>query len=307
MIETSRQNLYCSELATQIDEPLFGTATRAGTWLLLSYAGPFKHKALDEADIPEAVKAHLNAAARAIPHARVQLIRQNAQQPAPLECYIARVNEINPVLYRFELDAYEELLGFDLASIASGDPQFDGYLDEEPLFLVCTHGTHDRCCARYGLPVYTQLATRTGLRVYQTNHMGGHRFAANVLCLPNGVQYGRLSPADITPLIAEHLDHSILLGKYRGRTCYGTLEQVAEYFTRKQTLILNPLGLRHLRTEPIDDTHAHVTFLATADGTQHTVWVTKDAGALKTYTSCNAAHESSIDQYRLTDYRHHAR
>ncbi len=300
MADTIKQNFYCSELAIQVDEQLFGTATRADTWLLLSYAGPFKHKAYEEADIPAPVKAHLDAASRSLPHTRVQLIKQNSQQATELAFYIARVNEINPVLYRFDLSTYEDLLSIDVPAVVQGDPQFDGYLDEEPLFLVCTHGTHDRCCARYGLPVYTQMAARTGIRVWQTTHMGGHRFAANVLCLPLGVQYGRVSPSDVTPMITEYLSRSILLGKYRGRTCYGALEQAAEYFTRKQMLILSPLGLRHLKTEPLNETEARVTFLSTADGKQHVVQVAKDAGALKTFTSCNAAHESSVDQYRLT-------
>ena len=95
MTDTIKQNFYCSELAIQLEEQLFGTATRADTWLLLSYAGPFKHKAYEEADIPAPVKAHLDAASRSLPNARVQLIKQNPQQAAELVFYIARVNEIN--------------------------------------------------------------------------------------------------------------------------------------------------------------------------------------------------------------------
>ncbi|HEY3341434.1 MAG TPA: sucrase ferredoxin, partial [Anaerolineae bacterium] len=284
----------------------FGTATRAETWLLLSYAGAFKRKAYDEANIPAPVKTYLSTVAHNLPNARIQLIKQNLQPVAELVLYVARVNEIHPLLYRFNLNTYEDLLSIDVPAVLLGDPQYDAFLDNEPLFLVCTNGTHDRCCARFGLPVYTQMSFSAALRVWQTTHMGGHRFAPNVLYLPLGIQYGRLTPADVAVLMSEPPNHSILLDKYRGRTCYTALLQAADYFTRLQTRILNPLGLHHLQTERLNDKEFRVTFLSTADGCQHSVDIALEPGALKTFTSCDATHESSVDQYRLLGYQLHS-
>jgi hypothetical protein len=303
MTDTSKSGFYCSELAVQLNEQLFGTATRADTWLLLSYAGTFKRKAYDEAGIPAPVKEYLSAAAHHLPNARIQLIKQNLHPVAELVFFVARVNEINPMLYRFNLDAYEDLLSIDVPAVAQGDPRYDGFQDKDPLSLVCTNGTHDRCCARFGLPVYTQMASNAGTHVWQTTHMGGHRFAPNVLYLPLGIQYGRLTSADATALVSDALSHSILLDIYRGRTCYAGLEQAAEYYIRQHTLILNPLELLHVQTERTNEGDFKITFISATDGVRHSVDIAVAAGALKTFTSCSAAKESSVDQYQLLGYQ----
>ena len=40
------------------------------------------------------------------------------------------------------------------------------------------------------------LATDHGGRTWECTHLGGHRFAGNMVCLPDGVVYGRVTPAD---------------------------------------------------------------------------------------------------------------
>ena len=147
------------------------------------------------------------------------------------------------------------------------------------------------------------MATRTGIDVWQTSHLGGHRFAANVVCLPYGVIYGRIAPDDVTAIIAQSLQQTVLLGKYRGRSCYDALVQAADYFARQQTHILDLMGLRYIGTERLNDAEYQVTFLSTRDGTQHQLRVARDASALRTFTSCGADHESSLDQYRLLGHR----
>ena len=56
-----------------------------------------------------------------------------------------------------------------------------------PLLLVCTHGIRDRCCARYGQELCRNLH---GLApdgwVWQASHVGGDRFAGNLVVLPEG-------------------------------------------------------------------------------------------------------------------------
>ena len=56
--------------------------------------------------------------------------------------------------------------------------------------LVCTHGSRDACCARFGYQVYRRLrdeyASPDSLRVWRTSHTGGHRFAPTLIDLPEG-------------------------------------------------------------------------------------------------------------------------
>ena len=65
--------------------------------------------------------------------------------------------------------------------------------DSLPVYAVCTHGTRDMCCAIEGRPVATALARHCPGRVWECSHVGGDRFAANVLVLPTGQLYGRVT------------------------------------------------------------------------------------------------------------------
>ena len=60
-------------------------------------------------------------------------------------------------------------------------------------FLVCAHGRRDACCARLGLPLFDALnAQLLPTHLWQSSHLGGHRFAPNVVVLPVGIQLGRI-------------------------------------------------------------------------------------------------------------------
>ncbi|WP_221090601.1 sucrase ferredoxin [Deinococcus aquaedulcis] len=58
---------------------------------------------------------------------------------------------------------------------------------------VCTHGTVDASCGRYGVPVFQGLGA-AGLRAWRTGHFGGHRFAATAVELPSGLMWAHLTP-----------------------------------------------------------------------------------------------------------------
>ena len=52
------------------------------------------------------------------------------------------------------------------------------------MWLVCTNGKRDACCARDGLPVARALAALRPDEAWECSHLGGHRFAANVALAP---------------------------------------------------------------------------------------------------------------------------
>ncbi|WP_272976825.1 sucrase ferredoxin [Deinococcus geothermalis] len=62
-----------------------------------------------------------------------------------------------------------------------------------PDLHVCTHGTVDAACGRYGFPVYRALH-EAGLRAWRTGHFGGHRFAATAVEFPSGLLWAHLTP-----------------------------------------------------------------------------------------------------------------
>src|SRR5262249_30443840 len=136
-----------------------------------------------------------------------------------------------------ELAAYEDLCGLDLTS--------PGPALDHPLLLVCTHGKHDRCCARYGRPLHAAL--REGLDddwVWQVSHIGGDRFAGNLVCLPEGLYFGRVGPDDAWPLLEDYLRRRVRLENFRGRSCYPFAVQAAEHRLREEFGLLEIDALR---------------------------------------------------------------
>lgn len=62
-----------------------------------------------------------------------------------------------------------------------------------PDIHVCTHGTVDAACGKYGIPVH-QTLLNAGWRSWRTGHFGGHRFAATAVELPSGLLWAHLTP-----------------------------------------------------------------------------------------------------------------
>jgi len=109
---------------------------------------------------------------------------------------------------------------------------------------VCTNGARDPCCAIRGPAVAQALDRVRPGQVYECSHLGGHRFAANVLVLPDGLCFGRLD-ARAAPALAEALDEGQLpLEHLRGRTAFEPEQQAAEILVRRE---LGLTGLDDLR------------------------------------------------------------
>ena len=106
---------------------------------------------------------------------------------------------------------------------------------DEPVFCVCTHGRHDACCAELGRPAAAALAAEHPEHTWEVSHIGGDRFAANLLVLPDGLYYGRVAPADAPALAARHLDGHLDLDLLRGRSGFPFPVQVAELAVRRET------------------------------------------------------------------------
>jgi hypothetical protein len=154
-----------------------------------------------------------------------------------LRAYAATSREGEESLRCASLSSYEELRKLDFAR--AGEPL------EHPLFLVCTHGKHDPCCARFGRPLFEALAEQVEEEaVWQTTHIGGDRFAGNLLCLSRGVYYGRVERKDAGRVLDAHLEDTIELAHYRGRSCYSFAAQAAERDIRERTGLLRFDDLR---------------------------------------------------------------
>lgn len=128
-----------------------------------------------------------------------------------------------------------DLPDVDLAGVDLPDTDLPGVdLDETydagllpPVILVCAHGQHDVCCAVRGRPVAAVLAEQWPDLVWECTHVGGDRFAANILVVPDGVYYGNLDEDTAVEVITGHLADEIDGFHLRGYTDLNSLEQVA--------------------------------------------------------------------------------
>jgi hypothetical protein len=271
---------FCADLSRENGESLAATASRIDRWLLIEYRGLWTSDAVAGSGLSDQVKAHLREQQQAAGRGRVLFVRRpDRRRREGLVAYVADSREGREALSRFELESHEDLRGLDLL-----DPEA-GTSVRHPLFLVCTHGKHDPCCARYGRPLYDALRDELDPEwLWQTTHVGGDRFAGNLVCLPEGLYYGRAEGAAAPAILDEHLAGRIALDFYRGRSIYSFAVQAAEREVRQATG-LTGIGDLVLRSAKRVDEKWNVVFEAGRD--QHAVEVEPERGDF-TYLTCNA-------------------
>ena len=218
----------CSAVSRARDEPLTATASRVERWLLVEHRGSWGPQAVPSSRLPQPVARALAATAEAA-RARLLMVRR----PAGVACGAGRwvfAVDSRPgaerVLQRHVTDD-AELLRLSFGE-GEGWQTADG-----PLYLVCTHGRHDRCCALRGRPVAQALSRRHPDRTWESSHVGGDRFAANLVVLPEGLYLGRLDGTDVVALVDGLAAGRLPAGHVRGRSSLPLPVQAAQSFARE--------------------------------------------------------------------------
>jgi hypothetical protein len=271
----------CSLVASSVNEPLVGTAVESvDRWFLLEVNDVWAPKPLATEALPERARARLQEWLET-PRTRLQLIRRPGRSGRRS---LFMVVSSDGTAQRVELDSLEDLASLDLESVSS-EPV-------DPLVLVCVHGRRDRCCAQYGSAVYRSLQSRIG-DLWQTSHLGGHRFAACVLTLPDGLMYGRVRPEHADDFVsALHSDEVADLELFRGRTEYDRPAQAAEIFLRRETGLRVSRGLQWLATDEEGEGSWLVRFRYGDD--QHAIRVRREDMGVTRPASCGGDAEPAF-------------
>jgi hypothetical protein len=298
----SQQFFYCSELSRGAAEKTFGTASVGNAWLLIEYPYGWGSEALPDSSLSPAVKSYLDKFLKTVPRARVLFIKQERKESTERFVFFVRCRERNPSVAQLKISGYEQLLDMDLAAMAAGEMPGSVSASDSPLYLVCTHGRRDKCCAKFGYPLYKSLRAGSP-SVWQSSHVGGDRFAANLVCFPHGLFYAHVTEEMSRLVMREYEAHRVLLDKYRGRACYSYPVQAAEYFIRREAAIMGLDELRQLGCERVHEKTWRARFMA-ADGEQiHEALVRSVMSDFQSYTTCHSTQEKNVAQYVLDDYQ----
>ncbi len=224
---------------------MLGTADQVDVWLMLETPGTWPARALEQGTLSPALRVWLERSVASLKaeklRVRPQLIKQGGRQPGASGSQRRLLIGFAHRLYQVEVVDDAALLSLDLGNLIKQLRRGDtGQMRviREPHYFVCTNGRRDLCCARFGLPVYRRLQELVGDRVWQVSHVGGHRFAPNVLTLPDGVLYGRVQLEQVAAYTQVVESGALAFDWLRGRSCYPAEVQAAEGMLAKPQLKL---------------------------------------------------------------------
>jgi hypothetical protein len=278
--------MRCSARAEDLDEPMIGSVDQRVRWLLVEDRSAWGEKA-----VRDVLGADLEAAAKAR-GMRLLLIRRREGDPAGDA--VRRAILVDTDAREMAVRSVSSL--DELPALLDANVEDFGAPLRDPILLVCTNGKRDACCALRGRALMTALAAEHAERSWECTHLGGHRFAGNLVCLPDGIVYGRVGPADGPRLADAYLDGHLDPAHLRGRSAWPAPAQVAEQVLRQS---LGRTGLREVAVleTRIDGPNAVVTL--SAAGEAHRFELRAEAGEAR-MISCRADEPESPIHWRIT-------
>lgn len=246
--------LPCSAAAAEIGEEPEATAPHAVAWLGLVVAGAWAR------DATALLPARLRDALVDVPGVRAVVLRPAGVAPTDVGLLLAGTVPGSSWLRHVAADEVDSALdtlvadsAAQLRSMGQGREVRLGRPRRSAAVLVCTNGTRDACCARLGRPAVAAMTAGVGqplpgrLRqrptpadVWESSHLGGHRFAPTAAVLPAGMLYGGLGsdPAALVAAVADVIAGRTVLDGYRGRSTYPVHAQAAEAAVRRHLAVV---------------------------------------------------------------------
>lgn len=220
----------CSAHALVHGEDLLGTGVDGAThWVGVEYRGAWRPKAVLDNDLSEPVRDWLRGL-KGRSDCRPVLVKRRGKRDGVTVWY---ANVVEGRVHRFDLEDHTRAPALPWDALFDGTTEA-GRSQERPLF-VCTHSGRDHCCGLYGAGVARALEKAAPGRVWQCTHLGGHRFAATLVALPEGVHYGRVRREQAAALITALDDGRIHDPQHlRGLTRYPVAVQAAVDTVRRE-------------------------------------------------------------------------
>lgn len=160
---------------------------------------------------------------------RIAAIRRHGRRSAAprWRWFVAKADVGRHALFSGEVDSARDYLDVSLDGA-------DGAATDGPLVAVCAHGRHDQCCAVRGRAAVSAISAAYPESTWECSHLGGDRFAATMLILPEGLCYGRVDSTDAAELVRLYHDGRLDGRFLRGRTSLPHAVQAAQHFAREK-------------------------------------------------------------------------
>ncbi len=241
--DVMRETRFCSLISQAAGDDPAGSGSSFDGYLGIEVPPPWKSDVTDSKGFSDGLRNAVEAACEAGAFDKFTALMPDPEYSREGRARVLYLRRPNPGPFA----AYEKLEylvpGKYLASLVTtlaepGDlSRFEVYREDTSGVrdvLVCTHGSRDICCGKFGYPVYNLLrfkhaARNPGLRVWRTSHIGGHRFAPTFLEFPEGRYWGHLEIGAAEELAARRGSLADLARFYRGWAGFGShFEQIAE-------------------------------------------------------------------------------
>ncbi|NJO40974.1 MAG: sucrase ferredoxin [Cyanobacteria bacterium CRU_2_1] len=314
---------FCAEASRQAGEDMIGSGTNYQTYVLIECHTPWFSNVFDSPQIPQNLKDLIEATKQSKQSIRFLLITQAKRKP-PESIRILIYDQSQEAFsqgyegWEFKVETIDHAADGIRHFLAGNGSATDRIQPQTRDILVCTHGSHDKCCAKYGLPFYREAINTlsnlnlNNVRVWQTSHFGGHRFAPTVIDLPDGRYYGGLDQPSFQAILTRTGDIRCFNHVYRG---WGILPNPLQVLERELILRYGwnwfNYGIRHKIIEQNADKsviQAEITF-EISEGDLYTgqAELIKDSDqTLVLKGSCNAKQSSEFIKYAVVSFNLYA-
>jgi hypothetical protein len=256
--------LPCSTGSRDVGETLSGTAPVAQCWLIIEQAGPWGRDAPLNSHLDPLIGSRL-VERTAGTGTRVLLARHpdRLERSADTSAHNVWIAHTAPGDTRMRHGVTTDLstiANWDFAAMAQGVLPPFGTSTVAPVLFICTHSGRDHCCAVHGRALLNEVLENLDpserASVWETSHIGGHRFAPTALSLPSGNVFGRLHAEDVVRIRTDDLALLTHTECNRGRSAFPAPMQVAEHSVRGaagvvERDVLDVLWVRDGRAVPI--------------------------------------------------------
>ncbi|MBW4646769.1 MAG: sucrase ferredoxin [Goleter apudmare HA4340-LM2] len=306
---------FCADNSREVGESLIGSATNYETYILIECPPPWTSEAFNSRWVPNSLRNLVEEVKRnRLPVRFLLIANDQSHKTDHTTLLIYQKQEGLSDGYRkheLKLANIEQVAGVVKKFLWGTIPNCELDTSFTRDILICTHGSHDKCCAKYGNSFYFQAIdiianlSLDHVRIWRSSHIGGHRFAPTAIDLPAGRYYGALDQDSFSAILTRTGDIQCFNRVYRGWGILPTAMQILEkeLIMRHGWDWLNYKIAGKILEQSLDNNTilAELTFENPSGGLYaYQAKLVKDAAkTLEIKSSCNAEKASTVLKYTV--------